>query len=53
MNFGNMVDKDNNTLPTMSVASLRSQAEYFKAAFNQDVTFGGQIVNSADENAIL
>lgn len=53
MNFGNMVDKNDNTLPTMSVASLRSQAEYFKAAFNQDVTFGGQIINSADENAIL
>lgn len=53
MNFGNIVDKNDNTLPTMSVASLRSQAEYFKAAFNQDVTFGGQIVNGADENAIL
>ena len=53
MNFGNMVDKNDNTLPIMSVASLRSQAEYFKAAFNQDVTFGGQIVNGADENAIL
>lgn len=53
MNFGNMVDKNDNTLPTMNVASLRSQAEYFKAAFNQDVTFGGQIVNGADENALL
>lgn len=53
MNFGNMIDKNDKTLPTMSVASLRSQAEYFKATFNQDVTFGGQIVNGADENAIL
>lgn len=53
MNFGNMVDKDDKSLPTMSVASLRSQAEYFKAAFNQDVTFGGQIINGSEENAIL
>ena len=26
---------------------------YFKAAFNQDVTFGGQLINSAEENAVL
>jgi len=32
MNFGNMIGFDQNTLPAMSVGSLRSHAEYFKAA---------------------
>ena len=53
MNFGNMIDSSDNTLPAMSVASLRSKAEYFKAAFNQDVTFGGQLLNGMEENAVL
>jgi hypothetical protein len=35
------------------VAALRTQAEYFKAAFNQDVTFGGQVLQGAEENAVL
>lgn len=53
MNFGNMIDDNDNTLPAMSVASLRTKAEYFKAAFNQDVTFGGQVLQGGEENAVL
>lgn len=53
MNFGNMIGFDDNTLPAMSVGSLRSKAEYFKAAFNQDVTFGGQLLKGTEENAVL
>lgn len=53
MNFGNMIGFDDNTLPAMSVGSLRSKAEYFKAAFNQDVTFGGQLLKGMEENAVL
>lgn len=53
MNFGNMIGFDENTLPMMSVGALRNKAEYFKAAFNQDVTFGNQLLKPTQEHAVL
>lgn len=53
MNFGNMIGFDENTLPMMSVGALRNKAEYFKAAHNQNITFGDQVISPAEEHAVL
>jgi hypothetical protein len=53
MNFGNMIGFDENTLPMMSVGALRHKSEYFKAAFNQDITFGNQLLSPTEEHAVL
>lgn len=53
VDFGDVVDKQMDVLPQMSLADLRTKAEAFKATFGQDVTFGNQILKVGEEKGIL
>lgn len=54
VDFGAMLGTDlKSVLPQMSLSDLRTQAEALKATFDQDITFGNQIVSAEDERGIL
>jgi hypothetical protein len=53
VDFGDIVDKQMDVLPQMSLADLRTKAEAFKATFGQDVTFGNQILKPGEDKGIL
>ena len=54
VDFGAMLGTDlKSILPQMSLSDLRTQAEALKATFDQDITFGNQIISAEDERGIL
>lgn len=54
VDFGAMLGTDlKSVLPQMSLSDLRTQAEALKATFDQDITFGNQIISAEDERGIL
>ena len=54
VDFGGMLSTDlKSILPQMSLHDLRTQAEAFKATFDQDVTFGNQLLSAEEERGIL
>lgn len=54
IDFGAMLGNDlKSVLPQMSLADLRTQAEALKATFDQDITFGNQLISAEEERGIL
>jgi hypothetical protein len=54
VDFGGMLSTDlKSILPQMNLHDLRTQAEAFKATFDQDVTFGNQLLSAEEERGIL
>lgn len=54
VDFGAMLGTDlKSILPQMSLSDLRTQAEALKATFDQDITFGNQIISAEEERGIL
>lgn len=54
VDFGAMLGTDlKSVLPQMSLSDLRTQAEALKATFDQDITFGNQIISAEEERGVL
>ena len=54
VDFGAMLGTDlKSILPQMSLSDLRTKAEALKATFDQDITFGNQIISAEEERGVL